>query len=337
MKLERRAIGRTTLEVTTLGFGAAPLAGLYAPLSDEAARATVLAALDQGLTYLDVAPFYGCGLAEHRLGRAIREAEDQGLVISTKVGRLLRATGRPSKSPSIHAETLPFEVEYDYSYDGVMRSLEDSYQRLGRARIDIAFLHDVNRRWHGDEVDRRFEEAMAGGYRALDELRRNGVVGAIGVGVNDPGILCRFARSGRFDCFMLAGRYTLIEQTPLDELFPLCDQQEISIVAAAPFNSGILATGSQAGAKYFYADAPPEIVAKVCAMELVCRRHDVPLPAAALQFPLAHPVVASVVAGFASPQQVRDNVAHMRHPIPAAFWEDLKGKGLLCETAPVPG
>jgi D-threo-aldose 1-dehydrogenase len=327
-----RKLGSTGLSVSVLGFGAAPLGGIYRALSDAEADATVTAAYEAGLRYFDVAPFYGLGLAEHRLGRALRKRRSD-CAISTKVGRLLRPA-RGGEPDSMYVDPLPFEVAYDYSYDGVMRSIEDSQQRTGFVDFDVLFIHDVNRRWHGDDVDRRFDEVMAGGYRALDELRRNGHVKAIGVGVNDNEILLRFADAGRFDCFMLAGRYTLLEQSPLDALFPRCEREGISIIAAAPFNSGILATGARAGAKYFYADAPPEILEKTRRIEAVCDRHGVPLAAAALQFALGHPVVASVAAGFSSPAEVETNVAMMTLPVPPVFWEELKTEGLIRQDSP---
>lgn len=328
-----RRLGRTDLEIPVLGFGAAPLGGIYRALSDGEAAATVSAALDAGLRYFDVAPFYGHGLAEHRLGQALR-ARPKDFVISTKVGRLLRPL-RGGKPDSLYVDSLPFEAVYDYSYDGIMRSIEDSQQRTGLVDFDILYIHDVNRRWHGDAVDQRFEEVMTGGYRALEELRRAGVVKAIGVGVNDNDILLRFAEAGIFDCFMLAGRYTLLEQTPLDALFPLCARKGISIIAAAPFNSGILATGARPGAKYFYKEAPPAILEKTARIEAVCQRYEVPLPAAALQFALGHPIVASVATGFSSPQEVAANTALIRRPIPDDFWDALKSAGLIRADSPL--
>lgn len=334
--LPTRRLGRTDLHVSVLGFGAAPLGGVYRALSESEAAATVAAALDHGLRYFDVAPFYGLGLAEHRLGTALRERRQECL-ISTKVGRLLKPLRDGAKPEGMYVNPLPFQVRYDYSYDGVMRSIEDSQQRMGHSGFDIIFIHDVNRRWHGDDVDRRFDEVMGGGYRALHELRRAGVIKAIGVGVNDSDILMRFAEAGTFDCFMLAGRYTLLEQTPLDALFPLCERKGISIVSAAPFNSGILATGAKAGAKYFYADAPAEIIDRTRRIEAVCARYDVPLIAAALQFGLGHPVVVSVATGCSSPQEVIDNAAMVSFPIPAVFWNKLKAEGLVRSDTPLAG
>jgi len=330
--LPQRPIGRSGLSVSVFGFGAGPLGGIYRPMRNEDAAATVAAALEAGVTYFDVAPMYGHGLAERRLGDALR-SHRTGTVLSTKVGRMLRPmrTGRPE---GMYAEPLNFEIGYDYSYDGVMRSIEDSYQRLGLPSIDLAYIHDVNRRWQGDDVDRRFAEVMDGGYRALEKLRGEGVIKAIGVGMNDDGGLSRFARAGEFDCFMIAGQYTLLDQSPLDELLPLCLEKGISIVSAAPFNSGILATGASGDAKFFYQSAPPEILDRTRRIEAVCARHAVPLAAAALQFALGHPAVASVAAGSSSAAEVTANVAMINRPIPADFWSEMKAEGLIRADAP---
>ncbi|MGN6303594.1 MAG: aldo/keto reductase [Mesorhizobium sp.] len=331
--MEKRTIGTTGLQVTALGFGCGPIAGLYAPVPDAGATAALCAARDAGIGYFDAAPLYGSGLAERRLGDALRH-DFENIVVSTKVGRLLKPS-RADENPMFHG-ALPFKISYDYSYGGVMRSIEDSWQRMGTAGIDILYIHDVNRKWHGDAVEDRFREVMEGGYRALEELRAAGIVKAIGVGVNDPDILVRFANAGDFDCFMLAGRYTLLEQTPLDELFPLCARKSISVVAAGPFNSGILASGAKPGAKYFYSDAPEAMLTKTAAIEVVCRRHSVPLAAAALQFALGHPVVASVATGMVSPEEVHANVEHLATTIAADFWLELKHEGLIRADTPTP-
>ncbi len=333
--MERRRIGGTELEVTVLGFGCGPIGGLFDEVPDEQACAAVHAAQEGGIAYFDVAPFYGIGLAEHRLGEALR-GRKKDFILSTKVGRLLKpaASGRPPES--MFRQALPFEIVYDYSYDGIMRSVDDSCQRLGMSAADILYIHDVNRKWHGDAVEVRFREVMEGGYRALERLRADGAVKAIGVGVNDPDILVRFAEAGNFDCFMLAGRYTLLEQTPLEKLFPVCAERGISVIAAGPFNSGILATGAKPGARYFYAEAAPEILGKTRRIEAVCERHAVPLAAAALQFALGHPIVASVATGMVSPGEVETNLRHMAQAIPDDFWLELIEEGLLRREAPIP-
>lgn len=323
--MERRQIGRTGVEVSVLGLGCGPIGGLYDLIGEEQASATVAAALAAGIRYFDTAPLYGAGLSEHRLGTGLRLAR-AGAVISTKVGRLLRPGDDGS---SMFRQTLPFGIVYDYSRDGVLRSLEDSLQRLGTDRVDILYIHDVNRRWHGDAVEARFREAMNGAYRALADLRAAGVVGAIGVGMNDPEMLTRFALAGDFDVFMLAGRYTLLDQSGLDGLFPACRARAISVVSAGPFNSGILATGAQDGAKFFYADASPEILERTRRIEAVCGSHGVPLATAALQFALRHPVVACVATGMVAPEEVSRNAVALAQPVPDGLWSDLRSAGLV--------
>jgi D-threo-aldose 1-dehydrogenase len=217
-----------------------------------------------------------------------------------------------------------------------MRSLEHSLQRLGTNAVDIVLIHDVNRRWQGDQVEQRYREAMDGAHRALSELRAAGIIKAFGVGVNDWSILLRFAADGDFDCFMLAGRYTLLDHTALASFMPDCERRGISVLMAAPFNSGILATGARPGATFFYVEAEDEIVARTRRIEEVCARHGVALAAAALQFPLAHAAVASVVTGMRSAAEAEANAAHCRAAIPGAFWEELRHERLIAPEAPVP-
>ncbi|MEJ7667446.1 MAG: aldo/keto reductase [Casimicrobiaceae bacterium] len=331
-----RYIRNGALAVSQLGVGCAPFGSLGAATSDAAVREAFDALYTGGLRYFDVAPFYGSGLAEHRLGACLRNIDRRSVVLSTKIGRLLqpRAGG---VAVGAGAGEYPFDVHFDYSYDGTLRSLEHSMQRLGTNAIDIALIHDVNRRWQGDLVEQRYAEAMSGAYRALTELRAAGVIKAIGVGVNDWSILERFAADGDFDCFMLAGRYTLLDHSALETFLPDCARRNIAVLMAAPFNSGILATGARPGATFFYTAAEPEIVTRTQRIEAVCARHGVAIGAGALQFPLAHPVIASVVTGMRNAEEVATNLAHCRAVIPAAFWEELKLEGLLASSAPVPG
>ncbi len=335
---DRRRLGRTDLRVPVLGLGCAPLGNMFEELPDEQARETVRAAFELGLRLIDTAPLYGFGLSEHRVGEALRWQSRDAYILSTKVGRLLRPAEPERLDGGIFRRILPFEGIYDYSYDGVMRSYEDSLQRLGTWRIDILLIHDVDVWTHGSEEARaaRFREVMEGGYRALVELRDAGVIGAIGAGINEVAACEAFARAGDFDCFLLAGRYTLLEQGALDTLLPLCSEKGISLLVGGALNTGILATGARPGAYYNYAPAPAEILERVRRIEAVCKRHAVPLPAAALQFPLGHPQVASVVMGARSAEEVRRNVALFREEIPQAFWEDLRREGLLRRDAPVP-
>lgn len=334
--LPTRPLGRSGLAVTTLGFGAAPLGDLYARLDEALAVATVEAALAAGVTLLDTSPLYGHGLSEHRIGAGLRRAGRQDVVISTKVGRVAEPfAGRGDGSGYLGG--LPHGMRFDYSYDGAMRSLEQSALRLGVDRLDVVLIHDVDVWTHGqDAIEARFAEAMGGAYRALEKLRAAGAVRAIGVGVNEAEMCERFARAGDFDTMLLAGRYSLLEQPALASFMPLALEKGIGLMLGGVFNSGILATGPVAGAKYNYRPAPPEILARVAALESVCTRHGVPLRRAALQFPLGHKAVASLVMGAVKPEEVADQVAELAAPIPASLWAELKAEGLLDAAVPVP-
>jgi D-threo-aldose 1-dehydrogenase len=328
-----RRIGQRDLVVSQLGIGCAPFGSIAPADTDESVKRTFADLHAAGQRYFDVAPFYGTGLAEHRLGACLRGVDRRELVLSTKIGRLLRPLpGAPAAGAG--GGRYPFEVAFDYSYDGTLRSLEHSMQRLGTNAIDIVLIHDVNRRWQGDLVERRYAEAMEGAHRALSELRAAGTIKAFGVGVNDWSILERFAADGDFDCFMLAGRYTLLDHTSLATFLPDCERRGIAVLMAAPFNSGILATGAKDGATFFYTEAEPEVKARTLRIEAVCARHGVALAAAALQFPLHHPAITSVVTGMRSPAEAKANLAHVRAPITAAFWDELKREGLIAREAP---
>jgi D-threo-aldose 1-dehydrogenase len=338
--IKRRDLGRTGLSVTELGFGTAPLGNLFRPLPDEAARQTLAAAERAGFGYYDTAPFYGFGLSERRLGDALRSRK--GIILSTKVGRLLNpVTGPVDETVPRHgyATPMPFEPVYDYSYDAVMRSFEESLQRLGLSRIDLLYIHDIGRLTHGDANAARMAElTTGGGLRALEELRAAKRISGFGMGVNEVQACLEVMDHARLDVILLAGRYTLLEQTSLDELFPRCQTTGTAIVVGGPYNSGILAVGTKSGAPlyYDYEPAPQSVIDKVRKIEAVCERHGVPLAAAALQFPLAHPLVASVIPGLDSPQRVEQTVALYRHKIPAALWQDLRTEDLIRDDAPLP-
>jgi D-threo-aldose 1-dehydrogenase len=338
--LPMRPFGPRGLELTTLGMGCVPLAGLYRPISDQDALRTVLASHDAGVRHFDTAPFYGHGLSEHRLGRALRRLPPGDVVVSTKVGRLLLPERSEPVRSEMFAEVLPFRPVFDYGYDATLRSLDDSLQRTGLAQIDLVLIHDANRRWHGDAFPERFRQVMEGAHRALVRLREEGVIKAFGVGAHGHPECMEFAKAGDFDGFMLAGQYTLLDQSALDDFLPYCAENRLGVLIAAPFNSGILATGSagdaDGSAHYYYRPAPPEIVDRVGRIEAVCARHGVDLPAAALQFPLAHPAVTTVVPGLQSPLEARRDVELLQQPIPAPFWEDLRAEGLLLEAAALP-
>jgi D-threo-aldose 1-dehydrogenase len=336
--LATRKLGPAPLRVTQLGFGGAPLGDIYARLDEDHALGAVAAAHDAGVTLFDTSPLYGYGLSEHRIGQVLRRRPRDSFVLSTKVGRWLRPEDPTRIDRGQWQGGLDFQPMFDYGYDGALKALDQSIQRLGLSRIDVVLIHDVDVWTHGtrEACDARFKEAMDGAYRALDELRAAGTIRAVGVGVNEADMCARFARAGDFDCMLLAGRYTLLEQGALDEFLPLSIEKNIGLMIGGAFNSGILATGSRPGAKYNYQDAPPQILDRVRRIERVCEAHRVPLPAAAIQFPLGHEMVTSVVIGAVSAAEVERNLEAMRVAIPAGLWDDLKAEGLLRGDAPSP-
>lgn len=319
-------LGSTRLRTTKLGLGTAPLGGLYEPVSDEAAEATIARAWDLGLRFFDTAPQYGNGLSERRLGRFLAGKPRNSYVLCTKVGRLLRRPARDLGEDAYYKGTPPERPVFDFSYDGVMRAFEESLERLGTGRIDVLHIHDP---------DDHYDAAVAGAYRALDRLRADGVIAAVGAGMNQSEMLSSFARAGRFDCFLLAGRYTLLEQGALRELLPLCEQQGIGIIIGGVYNSGLLANPAP-GAKFNYTDADPALIARALELDTVCQRHGVPLKAAAIQFPAAHPAVATILTGARNEAEIIENEALFRHPIPPALWEELRARALIDPAAPIP-
>ncbi len=333
----RATLGTTSVEVTRLGLGTAPLGNLYAAVADDVARGVVDAALDAGVGFVDTAPFYGYGLSERRVGDALRAhgARRGHVVLSTKVGRLL-APRREGPAPSHgFVDTLPFVPVFDYSRDAVVRSFEDSLQRLGVDRIDVLFAHDVGRLTHRDDHDRTLGDLLAGGLPALHALKGDGLVGAIGIGVNETEVCLEILKDADLDVILLAGRYTLLDQRAQDDLLPVCARRGVSVVLGGPYNSGILATEPCDDATYDYARAPADVVARARRLHEVCRAHGVSVSAAALQFPLHHPVVASVIPGARHAAEVEENVARFATAIPAALWRDLKAAGLVRADAPV--
>ena len=339
MKTRQLRTGSGALDLTLLGFGGAPLGNLYTAISEDAARATLDAAWDAGIRVFDTAPLYGFGLSEERFGRALAERPRDELVLSTKVGRVLEDCA-PEDVPQINFHDTPNRTfHYDYSYDAVMRSHEESLNRLRLDRVDILLVHDVDAYTHGSKEasEARVRELFdKGGYRALEELRASGRVAAIGAGVNEWQVCERLLGLAHFDCFLLAGRYTLLEQEALDSFLPLCQARGVGIILGGPFNSGILATGPVAGARYNYEPAPPDILARVARIEAACIAHGVRLIEAALHFALAHPAITTVIPGANSPDQVKANVALLHARIPPALWSDLKSERLLRADAPVP-
>ncbi len=338
-ELARRELGRTGLEVSVLGFGGAGIGNLYRELADEDALAAVRESFASGVRYFDTAPFYGFGLSELRVGAALDGAQPAP-VISTKVGRRLVPTGPHDASVGREGyfSPRPFAPVFDYGYDAVMRSHAESLERLRVPRVDILLCHDIGRLTHGATHAARIAEFLEGGYRALRELRQSGAIRAIGLGVNEPEVCVELLGQCELDCILLAGRYTLLEQPALEQLLPLCERKKVSIICGGPFNSGILAAGSRAGAQahYNYAAPPAAVVERVRQLEALCAEHGVPLQAAALQFPLAHPAIATVVAGCANGAEARNIGQMFTHPIPGAFWRALRERGLVDPRAPLP-
>lgn len=341
MTLETRhwdRLGNGGLSFTELGFGTAPLGNLYRAVPDAEADEVLAAAWEGGIRYYDTAPLYGLGLAETRLNRFLRDKPRADYAISTKVGRLLKVTTPDRRDGFGKWFDVPSRTEVmDYGYDAVMRSLEASLERLGIDHVDLVYAHSLDAFDLGSEerVAEKRDAFMASGYRALTELRDQGVIRGFGAGINDWRSAQWLLERGDFDVFLLAGRYTLLEQEALSSFLPLCTQRGVGIVIGGPYNSGILATGPRPGAFYDYDPAPPEILDRVARIEALCKAHAVRLVDAAFQFPLRHPAVVSVIPGGQSVAEVRGNLEAARATIPPGLWADLKAEGLLRPDAPV--
>ena len=334
-----RRLGPTDVELPELGLGCAPLGDLFELLDEEVAEATVRAAWESGIRFFDTAPHYGAGLSEHRLGSALRGVSPADVVRATKVGRVLTPSSEPRPAGRGHFfGGLPFAQTFDYSHDGVLRSLEDSLQRLGRASVDLVAIHDLDAGHHPNPavLARHLDDLTDGGAKALAALRADGAIRAVGAGVNELGMIPRLLERVELDFVILAMPYTLLDQEALDEELPLCIERGVGVVVGAVFASGILGSPSNADATYGYEVPPPEVDDRVDRLREVCARHEVSLGAAALQFPLGHPAVASVIPGAVRPEQVRENVERLATPVPAKLWEELKVEGLLRADAPVP-
>lgn len=340
--LAQRPVRDTGLKVSVLGIGTAPLGNLFSQLDEATAVTTVSTALESGINLIDTSPWYGLGLAELRVGSATRQSRcpRENMVISTKVGRWMNPMSAKARQTGDvaapgWAAPLNHQAVLDYSYDGTLRSIEQTLLRTGLDRVDLVLIHDVDVWTHGaDALEGLFVQAMDGAYRALHRLREEGVIKGIGIGVNEADICERFAKAGDFDAMMLAGRYSLLEQPALDSFLPLAEKKRIAMLLGGVFNSGILATGAVPGARYNYREAPPEIVSKVNAIERVCTAHQVKLADVALQFALAHPAVASLVLGAVTPQEVQRNIESVQADIPASLWSDLRAEGLISDHAP---
>ena len=328
--MKTRTIGRTGLAVTEFSFGTAALGGLYRACPRDVAMATLDAAWDEGLRYFDTAPWYGFGLAERRTGDFLRDKPKGSYVLSSKVGRIMVPVP-DDKVPSYgYVDPLPFDVTYDYSYDGIMRSVELSHARLGLNRIDMLYVHDIGVYTHGAERNAFHQrQLLESGLRALEELKSSGAIKAFGLGVNEVPVCLDVLREADLDCILLAGRYTLLDRSAVAELLPLCERKGTSLVVGGVFNSGILATGPVEGAHFDYMPATPEIAAKVGAMMDVARGRSVPLAAPAMQFPLTHPAVASVLIGTARPESLIRNMALARLDLPKDLYPAFEPHTLL--------
>ena len=334
---ERARIGRSSVEVTRLGLGTAPLGDLFTRVDPDEAEAVVTTALDAGVTLVDTAPWYGLGLSEHRVGAAVRSRPRESVVLATKVGRVLRpARGAAAHANPSWAGSLPFEARFDYGYDGVVRSYEDSLQRLGLDRVELLAIHDLDaKHFAPHELDAMLRELANGGARALEELRTSSAVDAIGLGINTLGSIPRVLDVVDLDYAIIAMPYTLLDQDALDEELPLCLERGVSVIIGAVFASGVLASAPGAGA-FGYAEAPTEVRARVDRMHAIADAHGVSLAALALQFPLAHPAITAVIPGAVSASEVRANLQHFMADVPAGVWEELKAERLVREDAPVP-
>lgn len=335
--IETRPIGTTGLEISRIGFGGAPVGDIVKQPSASEAERLLAAVWDAGIRYFDTAPFYGSGLSERRVGDFLRSRPRDEFVLSTKVGRLLVPDAAYGRDKTGSPAAMPFRPHYDYSYDGIMRSFEHSLQRLGLDRIDILLLHDLGRFAQKATHEKSWAEATTGGgIRALQELKAEGTVRAIGAGVNEYQVINDLLDVAPFDVFLLANRYTLLDQDVIDTLLPRCEREGVAIIDGAPLNSGILLTGGVPGAIYDYAPAPDAILEKTRRIEAVCARHGVPLLRAALNFPLGHGAITSLIPGFARLSDLEENLVHLSSAIPPALWEDLRAEGLIHPRAPAP-
>ena len=336
---ELRRLGRTELHLPAVGLGTATIGDMRGTIPEAQALATVEAAWAAGISFFDTAPWYGRGKSELRLGAALRPKPRADYLLTTKIGRTLHRPANPRAfAESMTDGSLPIEIRFDYTRDGVMRSYEDSIQRLGITEIDALLIHDLDPLHHGDDGVEPYLRQLdtGGGFAALSELKAGGQIKAIGAGINMLGMIPRFLPRFPIDFFIVAMPYTLLDQGAMDEEFPLCAAHGAGVVIGAPFASGVLASRTGPAATYAYRPVEDATARRVAGIEEVCRAHGVPIGAAALQFPLAHPLVASIIPGPNHPDQVRTNLRWMRTPVPASLWTDLKSAGLLRGDAPVP-
>ena len=331
---------KTRLHGNGLGFGGAPLGNLFHPVAEAEAITLVRHAHAAGVRYFDTAPHYGNGLSETRIGKALRGVAREEIILSSKVGRILVPDRAAPREQNSYVDVPPYRQRWDYSRAGTLRSIDDSLQRLGVSRLDIVYIHDIDRACHGAAYAQRLDQVFAGAIPALAELRDRGLIGGFGLGVNDWRVCVEVLARVDLDIVLLAGRYTLLDQSALPELLPLCQRRGVAVVVGGPYNSGILATGahpSDGSLPYFeYAPAGPERIARVAAIEAVCAEFDLPLRAAALQFPRGHPAVVNVIPGARTIAEFDQNLALATHAVPPAFWQALADRGLIAPGAPLP-
>jgi len=334
--IKKNILGKTGIEVSAIGFGGAPLGDLFEILDDQVCYDTLKNSYKNGINFFDTSPFYGFGLSEHRIGNYLKSIRREDFILCTKVGRYMTPEDPAKINRGIFKGGLNFSPNLDYSYDGVMKSFEQSLFRLGLSEIDICLIHDVDKWTHGEDVKIRFKEAMNGAYKALEKLRSEKVLKAIGVGLNESDMCARFAEAGDFDCMVLAGRYTLLEQGALDVFFPLALKKNIGIILAGVFNSGILIKGVNPNSTYNYAKIPNYIEKKYFEIDKICKEFNVPIGAAALQFCSANSLVSTMILGMDHPIQINENISLLNYKISNEFWLKLVEKKLIDSRSPVP-
>ena len=332
--MKKRKLGNTDIELTSIGFGGAPLGNLFEELNETDCFNIIKKSFEMSINLFDTSPLYGYGLSEHRIGNFLKTIDPNNYYLSTKVGRYLTPQRNYFKEGKFKGH-LNFIPNLDYSYDGVMRSFDQSIHRLAVPKIDICLIHDVDRYNFGDDVDNYFKEAMNGAYKALNDLKEQKVIKAIGVGLNDADICAKFANAGDFDCMLLAGRYTLIDQSALDEFFPIAKKNKIGIILGGVFNSGILAKGIGEDVTYWYEKIPLEIKVKYQKISQVCQKYNVPVPAAALQFSYSNQLISSMILGIDRVEQIEQNYEFLNYPIPKELWGDLIKQKIIDERSAV--
>ena len=334
--MQKRKLGKTDIELSAIGFGGAPIGDLFENLQDENCYKVLENCFEKNINHFDTSPYYGNGLSEQRLGNFLKKIPKNKYYLSTKVGRYLTSEKEENIDRGKWAGGLNFVPNIDYSYDGVMKSFEQSLHRLATSKIDICLIHDVDRFTHGDQVDHYFKIAMSGAYKALTQLKEEKIIKAIGIGVNDADMCKRFAEAGDFDCMLLAGRYTLLDQSALDDCIPIAEEKNIGIILGGVFNSGILAKGIGEDITYFYQTIPDNIKKKYNEISIICKRYDVSVTSAALQFCYANKNISSMVIGMDRVNQINNNISSLSKKIPNDLWEELKNKNIIDERCTLP-